>query len=520
MLLAAVDPSTEHPDLRMLCAPGKRDPWLRLALWLAWLLAAAWLASRHALWRDEVRALTLALSGRNVGEMLWWIHGEGHPALWYLLLRCGHALTGTKAVLPVAAFLIGAAATALVAWKAPFRPLVITFVLFSAYALVEYTVIARNYGMSMLLMAVIADVYPRVRDRGVTLGVLLFLLSNTNAPSVLLAAGVLLFWAIELAMEQGLRWTAAARALALNAGIAALGVAACALVIYPPFNDAASLAVDHRPQLPLAQLSAGLGRTGAGAALFLAVLLGSLAGLVRAPAAFVAATVVTIAATLFFQFVYPGNYRHQALVLVFLLAMYWLVANGRGGAWPPSMRGAPLRGALQRIGVTAFMLLLALQTLGAVVLVGFALHGQPYSRSRDLGQLLRRPELRRAIVIADADMMLEPLGYYAPNPTYLVRERRWGRTVAYTRAAMRFVSLGEILDTARRLRAATGRPVVIALQQPLEALAPRRSINGYVGGLTTTPVEVRAFRAATHRIAHFGPAVTAETYDVYLLNGR
>src|SRR5437868_3283871 len=69
---------------------GKRS-WQRAALFAAWLGLIAWLCFNHVFWRDEIRALSLALSGNGVVEMLRNVHGEGHPALWYLILRGGHS---------------------------------------------------------------------------------------------------------------------------------------------------------------------------------------------------------------------------------------------------------------------------------------------------------------------------------------------------------------------------------------------------------------------------------------------
>jgi hypothetical protein len=121
-------------------------------------------------------------------------------------------------------------------------------------------------------------------------------------------------------------------------------------------------------------------------------------------------------------------------------------------------------------------------------------------------------------VVGNPDVILEPLSYYAPNPVYLARERRWGRVVAFTKAAMRTSSLAELLDTARRLRRETGRPVVIVLQKRLVARAPAEDWDqGYIGRFVTTPEQVRAFLTATRRLASFAPAITDETYDVYLL---
>src|SRR5262245_39985335 len=70
----------------------RRERPARLIVFLLWLGTALFLASRHVVWRDEVRAWTLATTGETVADMLRAVHGEGHPALWYLMLRGFHAV--------------------------------------------------------------------------------------------------------------------------------------------------------------------------------------------------------------------------------------------------------------------------------------------------------------------------------------------------------------------------------------------------------------------------------------------
>jgi hypothetical protein len=78
------------------------------ASWLGFVLFIAW---NHAVWRDEVRALSLALQGENVFAMLKGIRGEGHPAVWYLLLRRAHALVARPEVLQIVALIVASAAS-------------------------------------------------------------------------------------------------------------------------------------------------------------------------------------------------------------------------------------------------------------------------------------------------------------------------------------------------------------------------------------------------------------------------
>ena len=528
MLLA---PAAPPQILPLLQAPAR--PWQRAGLFVAWLIAAGWLASHHVFWRDEVRAFSLALSGDSVGDMLRRIHGEGHPALWYLLLRGVHAIVGTRAALPIAGFAVGAAAAGLWAWRAPFRPLVLGLVLFSGFALYEYTVSARNYGIAMLGLFTFAATYQRWKQRGPWLGLILALTCNTNAPAVMLAGALSLFWAIEVLSEDGWRWTSRWRHWAGNMAIAAAGVALCIAVIFPPFNDAAvsPLAGQLSPATlllaavnvttPFSALLPEPWWTVPGATLLLAIMVvGSPLGIVRSPGGLIAGLLILVAMPLIFQLVYPGGYRHQALYVAFLLTLYWLVAEGGGGRWParaPVLRPAT-QALLQRVGQAALLVLLLTQVAIGAERIAAAATGVPEGRSSDLAALIRRQGLEHAVVIANPDVLLEPLPFYTPNPIWLTRERHWAQVVAFTKAAERDVSLGEMLATARALHSRTRRPVLILLQVRLDPTAAAQTWEeGYLGTFSSTPTDVRAFLTATRRLARFDPAITDESYDAYLL---
>lgn len=505
---------------------------VRVALICAWAAIVLVMAVRHVLWRDEVRALNLALQGDTVFDMLRGLQGEGHPALWYLLLRGAHALAPLREVLPAVSVAVAAAAMALLVFRSPFRPLVIGLIAFNGFALFEYSVVARNYGISMLALFALASLYPRYRDSGVAVGLVLAVLCNTNVPSALLAACFLLFWLIDVAGEEGLRWGRKYRLLLVNGAIAAAGALVCFLTVFPTVHDAAQ-----------AEVAGALTPGGIAAALFspavsfwlllphgtppapaieaaLVVLLaGSLLGLVRSPGAMLSSLVVFAGFELFFQLVYPGGYRHQALFLVYLIAMYWLVAKGHGGRWPERWR---LAGGLDRIasaGRWMFVILLALQVVKSADPLSREAQGRPHSRARDLGRLLAQERLGHAVLIADPDILLEPMPYYSPsNPLYLMREQRFGGVPLFTRRARTHLDLDDYLADARALRARTGRPVVILMMHRLDPARPAfRLREVYAWHFSADPAQVRRFHAATRRLASFGPAVTDESYDVYLL---
>ncbi|HEX5237112.1 MAG TPA: hypothetical protein VFW39_01445 [Sphingomicrobium sp.] len=492
---------------------GRGDRNGRLLLFACWCLLAGWLWWTHVVWRDEVRAFSLALSGSNVAEMLHAVHGEGHPALWYLILRGAHDLFPYREVLPVAGAVFGIATMAMVAFVSPFRLWIVAMVLFSGYGAFEYVAIARNYGIAALVMLGLAAVYPRVRN-SLWLGAILILLCNTNVPSCLLAAGFLLFRFVEFFSDDGGRTKRELLIFAGNAALAAAGAFLCFITVYPTFNDAA--------------LSSNAGHFGAGsivAALFddhrgfshlvlgpVALAISCLA-FVRRPAALAAAIFGLIALKLFFYFIYGSLYRHEVLYIFYLLSLFWMTAEGAVGG----RRGKRWMNLLQLCGAWAFIAVLAASTIVLLSPVHEQLLGKPYSRSADVAKLLQRPELSGAIVMADPDTMLESLPYYVDNRLWMLRQRRFGKVTRLSENARRNLTLDEVLADAQTLHSQTGRPIVFLSHVPLQAERPERTPVMFDYSTTITPDSVRRFRASTHQIASLrGLQIGDEAYDVFV----
>jgi len=351
--------------------------------------------------------------------------------------------------------------------------------------------------------------------------------------ATLFAAALLGMWLIEILAEEGLRAHRKYRVWALNAAIAALGAALCFMTVYPPVNDAAS--VQHEGGITLARVAEALaspdttfltlmpfqlfGAQFAGVLLVL-LLVGSLVGLVRAPAAMLAGLAGMLMYGLLHNLVYPGSFRHQGLFLMFLVALYWIAAGGNGGSWPLRMKPKEdLLRAASRMGGAAFQLLLAVQLLHSAANLSAAVHGVPYSRAKEVGALLEREGLSDAVVLADSDPALEALAHYSRAQLFIVRDQRFGNVVRLTRGSRPHIRLDDLLSEARRLVRETGRPAVILTQHRLNLSAPPETVRHMFGAATYSvdPDQIRRFFAATRRIGQMGPAVTAESYDVYVV---
>lgn len=490
----------------------------RFALLLVWLALAAWLTWTHVPWRDEARAWSLMQLGQSWPDMFRAVHGEGHPYLWYIILRAGWDLFGVKQVLPVAGFLIGTAAAALLILRAPFRLGAIALIVFGVWLGFEYVAVARNYGMAVLVMFAIAALWRRIRD-SLWLGLLLLALCNTNVPSVFLAGAILLYRTLELWGEQRPQISPEWRRWLCNALLALVGVILCFIAVYPPVNDAASSTQAQPLTLTNLLLAIFTGDRsfiliGFGDLNLLAQLyvFGSLLVFARRPAALTAALAGLIALKLFFFFVYPGFYRHSALFFGFMVALLWIEADK--GRWLKSAATTPL----VRVGSWAFVILLGAQCLMYVTQpVAMTLKGIPYSNAANLAAVLNRPEYRGSQLMIDPDTYGEAVVYQTGRPFWLIRQDRPGTLMPLVNSNKPPLTLPHLLAQAEAVRQKTGRPVIIALGLRLDNVQSGTFPMVYASNTTQlTPADVADFKARTRKLAAMSQAQGDETYDVYV----
>jgi hypothetical protein len=474
----------------------------RIAIFLAWACIVGVVASRHEPWRDEVRVLSIATSTASFGDLFKELHTDGHAALWYLLLRVAHAVAPVPAVLPVVSLLVAAAMLLVFLARSPFGPVVMVLFPFSVFPLYEYSVMARDYGLSLLLCFVFAALY-RARRRPL-LALCLVLLANTNAHSAFLTAALAFVWCVDEVRDAG--------AGRLPRAILPVAAAAGGLLFatWTAFPDAS--VTTHRG-LPSAaeSLRAMLADRGgsflaapfhAPALLDVAVFVVLAAGFAARPSRLVAAISATIGFYVFFLAVYPADLRHVGQLLGLFLTLVWIEEDRAAPSPPPG----PVARGLSRV---AFGIVLPL-VLAVGVLAGIAKARtdlrEDMSASRPLAAFIRaHPGLSDAILIGEPDYALEPLPYYVANPIFIPREGKYGQWVSFTTKNRDTISLGEILDVATRLQRETKHPVLLLLQ-PLFADPGPRDVWKYSYGkktFTRSPGELERLRRETVPVGRF-----------------
>lgn len=138
----------------------------RLAATPAWIGAVAfvlalqwWLIFTHQPWRDEYQALQIAVQAPDLRALLVDLSYEGHPPLWFLLLRgLAHIMDPLQA-LPVAAALLATITQLVILLRAPFTRGERMMVALSEFVLFEFNTLSRSLTLGVCLVVCAAALW-------------------------------------------------------------------------------------------------------------------------------------------------------------------------------------------------------------------------------------------------------------------------------------------------------------------------------------------------------------------------
>lgn len=142
----------------------------------------------HELWRDEVQAWSLAIKSHSLADLFYNSRYEGHPKLWFILLYGVQKFTSDIFYMQILHLLIATASVFIFCYFSPLKTIQNILFCFGYYFFYEYTAISRNYGIEMLLLFLSAGLYIKRKQQSIiTISVLLFLVSQTNAFGMILS---------------------------------------------------------------------------------------------------------------------------------------------------------------------------------------------------------------------------------------------------------------------------------------------------------------------------------------------
>lgn len=493
------------------------------------------LATGHEMWRDEVRAFSVATRAPSWGRLIFELHHEGHPILWYAILRVAYAITGSHLVLPIVALVIGVITAWLILKHAPFPIWLRLLAVFGAFLGYELTVVARNYGIGVLLMVCASIAFAHRKTQPLILALCLALLANTSVHAALAALVLLALWLSDLFDS-----TQRHELLSLRGAIAILiviaGVTFGMWTAHPSSDMAWSLSPTLlTPQKVLATIFTDPGvalrgvywsdiaasgelpwrvlriTTNITRVIVDAALLWLLWNFRKDWRSLAAIIVTVLGFEVLFRNVYSGALRHEGVILFLLFSIGWLAIVRAREKGTDTL--APRRIAI------ALLPLFAFQTLAFPVLI------QRYWRYRESNSkayaafIKSHPQYTTAILMSEPDYMMEPMPYYLSNPVFMPRQREFAYRVYFDTGQKRQskLSLTQLAGIADSVSCVYKAPVLLAISDRNFETSPTGFDTPQYKGTVFywSGPEWRKFQAAAPLVASFPRATTDEIYGVH-----
>lgn len=502
------------------------DSLILSGIFLAWLVVVTYTTIHHEYWRDEVRALSLAIDAPNWWQLPAFIKNEGHPALWYWLLQGLHALVGTKATLPILSIGISAIAIAVFVFKSPFSIFIKILFAFSALPLYEYSVMARNYGISMMLLFCIAALYHHRQSYFFLLALLIAFLCNTNL-SALIVSGALtamLLWDTLIEDQVDLRGR---KGIVISFGICLIMCSAIfsLITIKPDDNTLLTNAQHIRPiseywaSIKPALIHPGRALNTIFPANFniltkiipdLAIWL-MIGGLLVRPIAAVSLYSAIVGIAFVHYFAYPLALRHHGIILCYVIALYWIVLNN------PKEKISIFQKYFHKLALLFVIPVVLLWNDGKAYTLIKNDYTKEVSASKSLGLWLNtNAEYRNAVLIVEPDYIFEAVPYYSNIQIFIPREGKFRQYGKSTNEQVNNLTLNDLHSYAIELKKTHEEPILIGLGWDIEkSNYPNKVILPYGRVFTWSDESLAEFKKMFILKQKFDSSTSDEKYYLY-----
>lgn len=403
--------------------------------------------AHHEFWRDEVRALSIAIKSKGYLGLPAALKDEGHPLGWYVLLKFLWQIFHQTWVLPALSLAFATGIAWLMLFRSPFPLWLSALLIFGSFGLYEYGINCRNYGIAGFLFLLFAHVRSRYPTRLLLQCLLLALATQCNVYAAMIAC-ILTAWML---------WEAAlaGKSEILRALLpAALVAASFLLTVWVTLPSDKSLVIGHNYRNPDALLN--IWQPGRGFhdllnlplendimitsfALWISLLL-----FLPRPRSILILFLGLLAVAGFGLYFRPNFLQHQGMWVYMYLALAWI-------HWPAiaaGLREKTTRGLLSGAGIAVFSLILIAQLFHCYTDYRKDLR-ESKSESGKLALWLKEQRVKTTdILMAEPDYILESLMYYRNGPYWLPRERTFGWNSHFTKDNAQKLTLIQMLDDA------------------------------------------------------------------------
>ncbi len=397
----------------------------------------------HEIWRDEMRALSIAITSPSIFHLPVYLQNEGHPILWYLFLKLGYNLYHSTSVLSIFSFIFASGICAIILFKSPFNIWVKIGLIFGYYCVYEYGINCRNYGISAFFLLLFA--YQATKNKDFNFKAILYLIFAMHCNIYAsFASFILSIWYLNEHFSE-LKKT---KKLVLNSLLILVSFSLVIALVYP---NKETVVVNHHPfnlDLILNTLNVSngfndyipnwlkLNAYGISFFLFLSVLM-----FYKQPKVMIILILILLFTSFFSLKIYSSQNRHQGIYFYTLIVFAWY--------YFPQLKAHWLKKNITSI-IISFGIIINLYITSTLLIKGKSKYvfnlNTNMSNSKEFGKWCTQNLNENSLIIPEADYTMESVVYYDKREFFIPRENRKGLYVHFTKENKYEMSLNRLVE--------------------------------------------------------------------------
>jgi len=157
-------------------------------------LLSIYVCLHHETWSDEVNLWLIARDSSVLDIFKIYMYQEGHPALWYLVIKFFQCLNLKYQYFFIIPLIFSNLGLAIFMFKSDYKLYIKVLLPFTYFIFYQYTVMARGYSFILPLLSIIACIYPKRHEKIYTYTIALILLLSLEAYTYLISGAFSLFY--------------------------------------------------------------------------------------------------------------------------------------------------------------------------------------------------------------------------------------------------------------------------------------------------------------------------------------
>lgn len=387
------------------------------AIWAIYSLIVLYVTSNHEPWRDEAQSWLIARDN-SLLSLFQYIPNEGHPPLWYLILMPFAKLGFPYSTANIIHNLIVIAFAWIMLFRIRLQIWITVPLLFSYFFVYEYAVIARNYSIVALLLAMAGALYEKRFEKPFLYAATVFLLFQTNVLAFCtgVALGAIFFWEM---IEQK-RFTAK-NVISLGM-MAAGGLAMIALLLSAGMGSSYSKESTDKIYTINETFGDAMFLTKEMGTLGIVAYLLILFSFFRKPEALAFLIIATAGYLYLALYQFQGTMRHHGFLLIFLIGAFIISKFEKPLPQFEKLKWSDTTGA----AIFAFILLL--QAFKAVPVLNDE-NERNFSDAKNAGDFINKNGVQYHTIVGHRSYAASAVAPYLPKPIWYADQQRYGTFV-------------------------------------------------------------------------------------------